>query len=426
MSEENKANSYRSIAKGTAMMGGVQVFSILINIVRGKLVAMFLGPGGMGISSLLNSTVIPIQQFTSLGLSLSAVKDVAEIEDKDNHSKFNHISVIRTLSLFTAILGSVVLSCLAPYLSKVTFGDSTYKWHFIALSVMILFTTLADNERAILQGSHSLKRLAYSSLVGSITGLFIGVPLYYFFGTEGIVPAMIILSVVTYCFYRYNEAQIFNSKILSFSQIKSFNPIVRSLLSLGLISMISSLLGTTSNFAINAYIRYAGGVNDVGYFQAANSITNQYVALVFSAMSMDYFPRLASVSNENDKIRNIVNSQSEIVLLVIAPIICAMICFAPIMIEVLLTKEFLSLQPIIRIFAFAVFFKALAYPMGYISFAKGDKKTFFWLEGVYGNLILVLSSICAYHFWGLIGLAIALVMTYVIVLITYLVINTIT
>lgn len=420
MSNLSNSNSYRSIAKGTAMMGGVQVFNILINVIRGKLVAMFLGPGGMGVSSLLNSTVTPIQQFTSLGLPLSIVKSVAELNEKDIQEKYDHISLIKMLLLLTAVLGAVIIIILSPYLSKWTFGDTSYTWHFVALSVMIIFTTLSNGEQSILQGAHSLKRLAYSSLIGSVTGLIIGVPLYFFWGNDGIVPAMITLSIVTYLFYRYHETRLFNSKIYcSFSKLRESKPIIKALISLGLITMISALIGTVSNYAINTYIRYEGSLEDVGFFQAANSITNQYVALVFSAMSMDYFPRLTAAINDREKIANIVNAQTEIVLLVISPIICLMICFSPMLIEILLTDEFMILKPIIRIFALSVLFKAIAYPMGYISFAKGDKQTFFWLEGIYGNIVLAIASIFCYHYWGLYGLGISLVLTYLISTITY-------
>ena len=67
--EENKKSSYRGIMKGTAIFGGVQVFNILINVIRGKLVAFLLGPEGMGISALFVSTTNIITQFTGFGLS---------------------------------------------------------------------------------------------------------------------------------------------------------------------------------------------------------------------------------------------------------------------------------------------------------------------------------------------------------------------
>ena len=45
-------NSYSTIMKRLSAFGGVQLFNILVTLVRGKFVAMFLGPEGMGISSL--------------------------------------------------------------------------------------------------------------------------------------------------------------------------------------------------------------------------------------------------------------------------------------------------------------------------------------------------------------------------------------
>ncbi|MDP5081484.1 MAG: hypothetical protein NWP87_02425, partial [Winogradskyella sp.] len=48
--------SYRSIMKATSLFGGVQVFNIIIAILRSKIIAILLGPAGLGIVGLLNST----------------------------------------------------------------------------------------------------------------------------------------------------------------------------------------------------------------------------------------------------------------------------------------------------------------------------------------------------------------------------------
>ena len=50
------SNSYRSILRGMSAFGSVQVFQIIINVVRGKCVALLLGPEGMGITQLLSSS----------------------------------------------------------------------------------------------------------------------------------------------------------------------------------------------------------------------------------------------------------------------------------------------------------------------------------------------------------------------------------
>lgn len=416
----SKTKEYRSVAKGTALMGGVQIFNILINVIKGKFVAMFLGPAGMGVVSLLTSSTNVVQQFSSLGLNLAIVKEIAGVDSKEK--QYAVIAVVRRLLLLTAVLGAFLTVILSPWLSTWSFGDKAYTIHFVFLGIMVFFMTLSNGEASILQGAHTIKRLAYSSLVGSSVGLLVGVPLYYFYGQEGIVPAMIALTLATFAFYKYHSYKEFG-KIQKVVSWKTQRPLVKTMIAFGVISMVSALLGTFANYGVNAYIRYQGELQDVGLFQAATSITNQYVGLVFAAMSVDYFPRLSKVSYDNKKVREAVNLQAEIVLLVVAPIVILMILVAPLIIRILLTGDFLVLGPVIRVMAVGIFLKATSFPMGYISFAKGDKKTFFWLEGVWGNTLTLFFNILFYYFWGLMGLGISMVCIYSIIMGVYLLVT---
>ena len=56
----NKAEASRAILKGTALFGGTQAFTMLLNLVKGKCVAILLGAYGMGVSSLLSSAIAPL------------------------------------------------------------------------------------------------------------------------------------------------------------------------------------------------------------------------------------------------------------------------------------------------------------------------------------------------------------------------------
>ena len=49
---EKRNNSYSHILKYTSLFGGVQMLNILIGLVRNKLVAVLLGPAGMGLVAL--------------------------------------------------------------------------------------------------------------------------------------------------------------------------------------------------------------------------------------------------------------------------------------------------------------------------------------------------------------------------------------
>lgn len=52
------------------------------------------------------------------------------------------------------------------------------------------------------------------------------------------------------------------------------------MLLLGMTLMFAALLGTLANYILNTYIGRCGSLNEVGMYQAANSITNQYVGMV--------------------------------------------------------------------------------------------------------------------------------------------------
>lgn len=415
----NASNSYKSILKGSMLFGGVQVFSILINLIRGKLIALLLGPEGMGISSLLSVSANTIQQFSGLGLNLSSIKELSETGENNNVLQVQTVVVtIRRLLLLTALIGSLFSMFFCSWLSEWTFGNAAYKWHFVFLSLMIFFTTLSNGELSILQGLHAIKKMAFASVIGSSIGLFIGIPLYYFCGYDGIVPAMIVLSLATFSFYRYHSYHLVKIPNFKLNWREMF-PLAKRMISLGIIMMIATLLGTLTNYMVNTFIGRTGSLNDVGLFQAAHSITNQYIGLVFTAMGMDFFPRLSAVSSDEQKIRELVNQQTEIVILISIPLAILLIITAPLLIEILLTDQFFTLIPVIRWMGLGIAFKAIAFPMGYISFAKGDKKTFFWLEGIWGNLLMLCLNITFYYYWGIYGLGVSFAILYIISCLLY-------
>lgn len=414
-------NSYRSILKGTSFFGGVQVLQILITLVRGKFVAMFLGPEGMGISSLFTTSSNTLQRFSSLGLNLAIVKEVAAKSDNPDEIP-STLAVARKLITATSLAGALFCIVFAPLLSRITFGDTGMEWQFMLLGIVVGLTVAFNGKLSILQGFHEVKRISLASLVGGVTGLAVGVPLYYFFGTKGIVAAMIALAFAMYIFYSVSLRKTVKTPRAQFSW-KAHKPIVRKLMVLGLLLMTNDLLASLVQYLINIFINSQGSTDAVGLYQAANSITNQYSGMVFAAMAMDFFPRLSKAASDNRLMRDVVNRQSEIVAMIIAPATILLILTSPILTRILLTSEFLPVTPLMRWMGLGILFRALMVPMGYISFAKGNKKLFFWLEGIFCNILTLSLSYLFFKFYGLIGLGYALVADNAICLVVYYIVN---
>lgn len=420
MIKEEK-NSYKSILKGTSIFGGVQLFQILINLVRVKFVVLFLGPVGMGISALFNTAFQTIQQFASLGLNLAIVKEVAA-KKENKESLHQAISVAKTIVLITALIGAIVCFIFSVPLSRLTFGSDEYEWQFTLLAVVVFLGVLGQGYLSILQGMHEVKIISRSTLIGALTGLVVGVPLYAFFGVDGIVPAMLVL-----CLSMFLTNVIYLRKVIpGFKRTfvwQQHKPLVKKLFALGFILMASDAIGTSCNYAVNLFIRVFGHLENVGFYQAANSLTNQYSGMVFTAMMLDFFPRLSAVSKDNVKIRDIVNRQLEIVSLIVSPLICLLILTSPLVIDILLTSRFMPVLELMRWLGIGVLVKAMMFPLGYIAFAKDNKKLFFWMEGVGMNLLTLGLNCFFYWSFGLIGMGYALVIDCLICFVVYYVVN---
>jgi O-antigen/teichoic acid export membrane protein len=111
-------SSYRQIFKATSLFGGVQVFNIIIGIVRVKFVAVLLGTAGVGIMGLLNAPLELIVSLTGLGIAFSAVRDISEANGSGDQSRIaKTITTLRRWSWFTGFLGAVVTVSFAPLLS---------------------------------------------------------------------------------------------------------------------------------------------------------------------------------------------------------------------------------------------------------------------------------------------------------------------
>lgn len=402
-----KENSYGNILKRITSFGGVQVFNILINLVRGKFVALFLGPEGMGISSLLTSSTNTVQQMSGLGLNLAMVKEVAA--EKENGETIPHVlAVAIRMIVLTSLLGAIVCFGLSPFLSLWSFGTYDYTLSFMILSAAVMLTVGGTGYLSLLQGLGEVKRLSKASVVGGLTGLCIGVPMYYFFGDRGIVPAMIALALSMFLFYYFSFRKSIEVAKVRFSW-SSHKPLVKKLISLGFILMLGTLSGTFTNYLINVIVRTFGSVENVGLFQAANSLTNQYMGVIFSALALDYFPRLSAICRDTVKLNEVVNRQAEIVILIATPLVLLLIMTTPLVIEILLTEQFMVITPLMRWLGLGVLFQTVSHPLGYIFIARENKQAYVWLEIVFTNVMWIACSFCFYYFFGLIGLGISLV-----------------
>jgi len=418
---ENQS-SYRQIFKATSLFGGVQVFTILISIIRSKFIAVLLGPTGMGIAGLLNSTTLLIAAFTNFGLERSAVKNIAIANSLEETNRIGEVvGVLRRLVWYTGILGAAITLVFSSTLSELTFGNKDYTLAFVWLSVTLLLNQLSAGQSVVLRGLHQLKHMAKASLWGSVSGLIISVPIYYVWGIKGIVPSIIISSFSTLFLTFYYTSKVHVETVRVSNMILFVEG--KDMLMMGFVLSLSSLVVLGESYLVRIYIRLIGSVEDVGFYNAGFAIVNTYFGVIFTALTTDYYPRLAGIANDNSKAKKLMNQQSEMTVLIIAPILVVFLVFINVLVVLLYSQKFLPINEMILWAALGIYFKAASWSLGVIFISKGDVKTLFWSELASTTLMLVL-NLLGYHFLGLEGLGISFLLASIYAYIqTYLIVK---
>ena len=408
-------DNYKSIFKGTMLFGGVQIFQILVSFLRNKLNAIFLGPEGLGIYGLYNSSLTIIITIATMGFSSSAVRFIAN--EADDEKKKEIIKNSRYLLVFLAFIGLLITVMVSYFLSYSTFGSKDYWVSYIVLSLFPFFSIINNGSSSILQGKQETKRIAKDNILSSTICLILSIPLLFFFRLKAIIPIIIIAPFISSILFNHSIDIVLCNSEIGVSKNKIWT-IAKRFISYGFVVTVAQLIGTLVDYFINIYVSKTGTITDIGYYNSGMSLTYQCIGLVFNAMMMDYSPKLTSVCENREKANDLINQQGVVTLLIATPILCFMMITSPLLIKLFLSSRFLPITSFIQIIVLGMVFKAISFCLGCVSFARGDKKVFFFYEGVYGSIQRFIFSIIGYKLGGLIGLAWAFLCNFSIYLIT--------
>ena len=416
----NERKKYRSSFAATLLFSGVQIYQIVIRIIKYKFVALFIGPAGMGIQSLLHSTTDTISAATNLGLKTSSVKTIAEANRNGNQEVIaKTIISLRRLIWLTGLIGLLTCVLLAPIWSQTSFGNKDYIWSFVLVSFVILLDQLNSGELALLQGLQEKRKLAKANVIGQTINAIVTIPLYYFFGINAIVAALVSGSFISLLISRYYSRKLQIAKV-SMTWSETFTA-GHEMVNLGFFLSIQYLMSTLVVWIIRNYVSHIGGIDEVGLYTAGTAIVTIYIGLIFSAIATDYFPRLSATKN-TDEMSAAVHTQAELTLLLLTPLVVAFLTFCKPVIILLYSEKFLSIELMMYWSLGAVLPKAMGWALSYTLLAKAKPSVFFFNELFAIAWELPIKIIC-YKFWGLTGFGIATLIVFVLYLLQVIIVT---
>lgn len=412
--QQSERSRYRSSFAATLLFSGVQIYQIIIRIIKSKFVALFIGPAGMGIQSLLHSTTDTISAATNLGLNTSSVKTIAAANRDGNTDLIaKNVTAQRRLIWITGLVGMLICAVLAPVWSQTSFGKSDYTWSFVAISLIILLDQLNKGELALLQGMQQKKQLARANVIGQTLNAVITIPLYYFFGVKAIVSAFVIGSLISLSISLYYSQRLHIAKVkMPWKETFSYG---KEMIKLGFFLSLQFLMSTLVIWIIRIYVSKVGGVEEVGLYSAGTAIVASYIGLVFTAIATDYFPRLAATKS-NEEMGKAVRTQAELTILLLAPLVIAFLVFIKPVIILLYSDKFLPIENMMYWAVGAVLVQAMGWALSHTLLAKA-KPSYFFLNELAATVWGLPIKLLCYKYWGLTGFGMATMICYGIYLV---------
>ena len=409
MNERDKG-AYGHVLKYTGIFGGVQGLNVIVSLVRNKFVALLLGPSGMGLVTLFNTTVSFISQSTHFGISTSAVRHLSEYSDDDSHPQIIHfVKVVRAWSLLTALLGMLVCIAIGPFLSSTTFAWGDHSLHFILLSPAVGMLAVTGGETAILKARRRLRSLAWVQIGSVFAALFMSVPVYYFFGEAGIVPVIVMMAFITMMLTLRESYRLYPLRLRGARGVLGDG---MEMVRLGVAFTLAGIIGSGAEMLIRSWLNVTGDLDVLGLYNAGYMITITYAGMVFSAMETDYFPRLSGVQHDIAATNECVNRQMEVSLLLLSPMLAFLIIALPLLMPLLFSPQFEPVTGMAQVAALAMYMKVLTLPVAYITLARGRSLAYLFLESSY-FVAFVLLMMFGYEHWGLLGTGIAITLAHV-------------
>jgi antigen flippase len=403
--------SYESILKSSSILGVIQVFIYLLGLIRVKILALALGPAGVGLWGYFQSVLSTSVVVSSLGVQSSGVRLLAEANSEGDSKKTGELyAVIVKSSSISAIAGLVIIVAIASPLSVWHLDSPDHKIDFYLVGFGALFTVISGAHMAVLQGLRRLTGYGFVSLGGAVLGTVITALCIYGLRENGIGLSLAAsgLASLLVSYFGVTNLPIESSQL----SVKRAATLYRSLASLGLAIMWSNLITSCAALLTRVFVVQEAGISSAGIYQAAWGLSGLFAGLVLNAMGTDYYPRLAAVAHQDVEASNLINRQTEVGLLLALPGLVGTLVFGGELLHIFYSESFRSGESMLPWFVVGVLGRVTSWPLGFLLMARGLAA---WYAAI--ETIAMAFSLAATYFliqnYGLDGVAIAFALLYV-------------
>lgn len=374
--------TFRAIIGASVFTGAAGVLGFVTSVVRAKVVAVDLGEAGLGLMGIFAAHIANLSALACWGIWTAGPRTIAGAADQDRLRK--SAAVGRLGRRLTWLGLGLALAAVWPA-GLLAFGDQRHAWDLAVCGLAVPLTVAAGVWTARLQAYGHVRAMAFTQAVGALSGLFIGVPLIWWYGIRGVAPSLLVAASTVLLCTRWQARKLCPEA----SDSEADPADIKALAALGLAFMLAAFLGQLAAYGARLVVLRGLSLEAAGQFHAAAAIGGSLPSLVVSAMGAGFFPLVAASDDEHET-RLLVSRQIRAGLVLGLAPVCLLMAVAPSVVELLYSASFLPAVPVLKFMLWGVLFRLASWPIAYWLMAQGSVKEVIAAECASASLAVLL------------------------------------
>lgn len=332
----------RALLRSVFLIGLSTVATTAVAVVRNKMLAVVLGPTGVG----LFAQMFGLQTFAAgivpLGMQVGALRHIALFRTRQPERLAPFVATSARLFLWMSLAAAALCFVGIGPLTAWVAGDPAYRALLIAPILGIPFLVQQTTWLQFVQAGLDVRSYSRALMVTSVAGLVVLAPLVLIWGLKGASVHLLVFAVLGYLVARWSADRAMGPAMRREIEHAPFDrEVIGTLWRFGAANFIPFALTLAFPFVLRAQIVQDCGLSRNGLYQALFAISMQYLAIPLNAMTAYSFPRISQLRELSD-INLEVNNATRVSVLFSAAGILAILLLRDVVVRLLFSERFLG------------------------------------------------------------------------------------
>ncbi|EFN4613642.1 O-antigen translocase, partial [Escherichia coli] len=299
----------------TFFTGMLTFFKMISGFIISKIVAIYTGPSGIVLFGQIQSIVSALNGVINSPVGPGIVRFTAENHRKGlEHCYKWWIAGLSWVCIISAIIIPLSIT-LSSHIAFWTLGSEKYSWVIILTACLLPLTAIGTFISSVINGFQNYKVYVLLGIISAFLSLIIMIALIVFGKINGALLAISVQNaLIGGVMIIYASSQPwFNLRWLYGRVHKTYYKDIQRYI---VMAITSAIVVPGSLIIVRNIIIHYVGWTEAGYWQAVWKISETYLAIITIALSTYYLPRLSSLSQKDDIIKEISSSLKIIIPLV--------------------------------------------------------------------------------------------------------------